>query len=261
VYALLRGKGDPLLAEQGLLWLATKRDVYGRWGAAEATFHALRAWLAAVQQQASPHVAAQATVTVDEVTAPPLSLRSQDAGGARPLVFDELARGYNDIALSAEGLGTVPYRIVGTYVLPWDQVSLPAPEEETLSVEVGYDRATVAVGEKITATVSVMLNRPGVAPLSVLELGLPPGLELVEGEWQNLVRAGVISRYERTAGHMVVHLADLSADNPVQFTYRLRAEFPLSVQTRPTYAYQAADPQQRAVREPVWIEVTQQEGP
>jgi hypothetical protein len=116
------------------------------------------------------------------------------------------------------------------------------------------------VGETISATVAVMLNRPGVVPLAVLELGLPPGLELVEDEWQDLVRAGVIARYERAGGQMVVHLAGLSADHPVQFAYRLRAEFPLAVQTGPTYAYQAADPQQMAVREPVWIEVIQPEG-
>jgi hypothetical protein len=258
VHALLCGESDPLLAERGLLWLADERDVYGRWGSTETTFHALRAWLAAVQQQASPHVAAKAYVTVDEVAAPPEPLRSKDAGGPRPLSFDELARGYNDIVLSAEGLGTIPYRVVGTYVLPWEQVSLPTPKEETLSIEVGYDRTTVAVGETVTATVAVMLNRPGVASLAVLKLGLPAGLEPVEGEWEDLVRAGVLAHYERVGGHLVVHLANLSADRPVQFAYHLQAHFPLSVQTWPTYAYEAADPQRKAVREPVWIKVIEE---
>ena len=138
----------------------------------------------------------------------------------------ELAKGYNDILLSAEGLGTVPYRIVGTYVLPWAQVEPSPPEEEEVSIEVRYDRTEVAVGETITATVDVMLNRPGVARLAVLELGLPPGLEIVERQWDELVERGIIARYQRDGERMIVHLADLPAEEPVRFSYHLQAQLP-----------------------------------
>ncbi len=103
-----------------------------------------------------------------------------------------------------------------------------------------------------------MLNRPGVAPLAVLELGLPPGLELVEGDWQDLVGSGIVAQYERVGGQIVAYLTDLSADRPVHFVYHLRGRFPLSVKTLPTRAYDAANPQRPSVREPVRIEVIEE---
>jgi hypothetical protein len=140
-------------------------------------------------------------------------------------------------------------------VLPWDQVPAPLPEEEDLSLTVSYDRTSLAVGETITATVSAILNRPGVATLAALELGLPPGLEPQMEDWDALVADGVIARYERSAGRIVAYVANLSAERPVRFAYRLCARFPLRVKTQPARAWDVANPQQPAIREPVVIEV------
>ena len=261
VHALLRAQRHPQLATGGLTWLAGRRDGDGLWGTDRATALALRAFLAAVEEGRSPFVDATVSVAVDKVEAVPLTVRSADGrtmsapGVAQSLVFDVLSKGYNDIVLAAEGIGPVPYRVVGTYVLPWDQVEPYLPEEEEVSIELRYDRTELAVGETITATVDVMLDRPGVVPLAVLELGLPPGLEVVEQQWQAMVDSGVLARYRRDGGQLNVHLADLSAEEPVRLVYTLRAAFPLSVRTLPTRAYDAANPTRVAVREPVRMQV------
>jgi hypothetical protein len=144
---------------------------------------------------------------------------------------------------------------VGTYLLPWDQIEPFLPEGEAISIQVGYDRTEVAVGGTITATVGVTLSRPSPVRLAVLELGLPPGLETVEHEWDELVEREIIARYRRDGERMIVHLDDLSAQEPVRFAYHLQAQFPLSVRTLPTRAYDAANPGQAAVREPVEITI------
>jgi alpha-2-macroglobulin-like protein len=262
VHVLLRAQRHPQLAAEGLAWLARRRDGSGLWGTDRATALALRALLAAVEEGRSPFLDATVSVTVDKVEAAPLTVRSADGrtmsapGVAQSLVFDVLSKGYNDIVLAAEGMGPVPYRVVGTYVLPWDQVEPYLPEEEEVSIELRYDRTELAVGETITATVDVMLERPGVVPLAVLELGLPPGLEIVEQQWQAMVDSGVLAGYRRDGGQVIVHLADLSAEEPVRLAYQLRAAFPLSVRTLPTRAYDAANPTKVAVREPVRIQVS-----
>jgi hypothetical protein len=202
---------------------------------------------------------------VNEVEALPIRLRSnasregafprQAQDGVQSRVFDELSKGYNDVVLSSTGLGEARYRAVGTYILPWNQVEPSTPEEEEVSIEVRYDRTQLAVGETMSVTVDVMLNRPGSTRLAVLELGLPPGLENVEDQWQELVESGVALRCERHGERMVVYLADLSAEEPVQFAYRLRARFPLTVWTLPTRAYDPANPRRAAVRPPVQITV------
>jgi len=103
----------------------------------------------------------------------------------------------------------------------------------------------------------VMLNRPGVAPLARVELGLPPGLEPVEEEWAELVESGVVAQYEREEGRITLYLRDLSDEAPVRFGYRLRSRFPLSVRTLASRAIDVANPQRPSIREPVRIEVVQ----
>jgi hypothetical protein len=254
MYALLRSESHPRLAAQGLTWLVGRRDGFGLWGSHPTNWLVSRTLWAAARTQ-SPFIASTFHVSVAESDVRSIDVRSQETGPAPHLVYNELVKGYNDVVLSAEGMGPVPYRIVGTYVLPWNQVEPSLPEGEALSIEVGYDRTEVTVGEAITATVDATLNRPGPVRLAVLELGLPPGLEPLEREWDELVERGIIARYRRDGERMVVHLDDLSAQEPVRFTYHLQAQFPLSVRTLPTRAYDAANPGQAAVREPLEITV------
>jgi hypothetical protein len=124
-----------------------------------------------------------------------------------------------------------------------------------VSVEVSYDRTSIGVGEQLTATVGVALNRPGVAPLVELGLGLPPGLSLIPNDLDALQAQGRIAHYERVGGQIILYLVNLSSEEPVSFSYRLRATYPLAVRTQATYAVDIANPQRPAVRPPVEIEV------
>jgi hypothetical protein len=253
-FALSRARVYPERVSQGLAMLTDSRDVHGTWNAPQATVLALRAYLSALPEgQVPSDVPFEATVavTVDEVSADPAVLRG-DVG--RILLFDELAKGYNDVEIAVDGQ-EIAYQIVGRYVLPWSQVPPPSPEEEDVSVEVSYDRTSLLAGEWLTVTVGVALNRPGVAPLVELDLGLPPGFDLDVGSLGDLRTEGAVAHYERAGGRLVVCLTDLSSEEPARFHYRLRAGFPMSVLTGPTYAIDVANPQRPAVRPPVEIEV------
>ena len=253
-YALSRAGVYPERVAQGLAMLVDSRDVYGTWNAPQATALGLRAYLSALGAGDEPSAAdlySTVRVTVDEVAADPAVLSGDMS---RVLVFDRLAKGYNDVEIAVDG-DEVAYQIVGSYYLPWSQVSSPSPEEEELSIEVSYDRTSVVVGETITATVGVMLNRPGVAPLVSLDLGLPPGLVLETSDLDALVSGGTIARYERVGGRLQVYVRDLSSEQPIRLHYRLHARTPLSVWTQPTYGVDIANPQRPAVRAPVEIEV------
>jgi hypothetical protein len=253
-YALSRARVYPERVEQGIAMLTDSRDVYGTWNAPQATVLALRAFLSALPEDELPgDVAFDAAVqvAVDEVQAAPVVLNG-DIG--RTLVFTEPAKGYNDVEIEVEG-DEIAYQIVGSYVLPWSQVPLPSPEEEDVSVEVSYDRTSLVVGEQLTVTVGVALNQPGVAPLVELWLGLPPGFDLHVGDLDDLQSSGTIAYYERVNGQIVVYLENLSAEEPMRFSYRLWAKFPVSVRTQATYAVDVANPQRPAIRPPVELEV------
>jgi hypothetical protein len=255
VLALLRARVYPEVAAQGLAALADARDASGTWGSPQATLWALQAFWAAVQEGEPARDPSQVSATVNEISAGPVTLVPGESDQPETLVFDELAKGYNGVALWLHEGPPATYQVLGAYYLPWEQVSPSAPESEKLSVEVGYDRTSIEVGETITVAVGVTLNRPGTARLAVVELGLPPGLEPVPEDWESLVKQGAIAYYERTGGQIRVYLPDLAAEQPVHFQYRLRSTFPLSVKTLLTRAYDLANPQRPAVRQPVRIEV------
>jgi hypothetical protein len=145
--------------------------------------------------------------------------------------------------------------VYSEYTLLWSEAEPSSPDEEEISLEISYDRTSVEVGETITATVWVMLNRPGVAPLVAVELGLPPGLALIEEDWTKLIESGIAAQIREEEGLITLYLTDLSAEEPLRFSYRLRARFPLIVRTLPSRAVDVANPQRPSIREPVEIEV------
>ena len=253
--ALARGGSHPEEVEAGLAMLIDSRDVSGTWNAPSSTSLALRAFLAGLSEPpadpAEHPVSARVSVGVNDGEARALDLKGD---ASAEVVFEELEKGYNDIEIKVDG-DRVAYQIAGSYCLRWSQVPPPLPEEEGLSVEVSYDRTSLLVGETITATAVAMLNRPGTAPLTLLELGLPPGLTVIEADLERLVADGVIARYERARERLRVYLVGLSNEKPVRLTYRLRAGFPLRVLTQPSYGVDIANPQRPAVRAPVAIEV------
>jgi hypothetical protein len=151
-------------------------------------------------------------------------------------------------------MGEVRYRIVGTYLLPWDQLPASSPDE-SVPFDLAYDRTSLALGEWITATVTVTPTRQNTASHVVLELGLPPGLEVDQGAWEALLDDGTVERYRRDGQTMVASLSPVPDKELLQFSYGLRALFPLSVWTPPSRAYLAGDPLRAAVRAPVQIEV------
>jgi hypothetical protein len=253
--ALARGGGYPDLVDAGLAMLTDSRDVAGTWNAPAATTLALRAFMVglpdAAEDQAESPASARVRIAMNEGGAQALTLQGDDSA---EVSYTDLEKGYNDVQITVEG-SKVAYQIVGTYCLRWSQVPLPLPEEEELSLEINYDRTSVSVGESITVAVGVMLNRPGVAPLVSLELGLPPGLTLAEADMDRLVAEGVIGGYERVGERLHVYLQDLSSEQPVRFSYRLRAGYPLRVLSQPSSGIDAANPQRPAVRAPVQVQV------
>jgi hypothetical protein len=173
--------------------------------------------------------------------------------GAQVAVTD-LAKGYNDVRIAVEG-DEVAFQIVGTYCTLWSQVPPPLPEEEDLSVEVRYGPTPVEVGDTISVSVDLTLNRAGTASLVELELGVPPGLAPVRADLDRLVTEGTIAHYERLGQRLVISFFELSAQQPVRLDYHLRALYPVRASTGPTYARDVGNPQRPAVRAPIDVEV------
>jgi hypothetical protein len=133
-----------------------------------------------------------------------------------------------------------------------------APELEPLiTIDVAYDRTALAVNDEVTVDVAARLNAPGVVRMALIDLGVPPGFDVLTEDLQRLVEQGVIARYELTGRQVIVYVEDLSSEAPLRFSIRLRARFPMRAQTPPSSAYDYYNPETIMVQEPLEMMVSE----
>jgi uncharacterized protein YfaS (alpha-2-macroglobulin family) len=89
--------------------------------------------------------------------------------------------------------------------------------------------------------------------MTMVELGLPPGFELLSEAFAAMKEAGTIERYTVTSGRVTLSLRELESAKPLTFRYEMRAKYPVRVQTPPSIVYQYYEPAVRAATEPVTL--------
>ena len=256
--AMLRTGLHPDLAEGALTYLIRQKDSFGTWQTTQATVWALKAlMLSAVQGDAS--AGAEVTVSVNGGEVDPIVLDEGNAGVVHILAFDDVGSGENRVAFRMTGEGRLMYQVTSEYYLPWEQVPVEPAAQEPLTVEVSYDRTTLAVQDEVTAHVWVKLNASGTAQMVLLDLGLPPGFTVLEEDLQALVAQGMIERFELTGRQIIVYLTDLAPNEPLSFTYRLRANYPLRVQVPASQAYDYYSPDRWGEQRPLQVVVEEGE--
>ena len=98
-----------------------------------------------------------------------------------------------------------------------------------LSIQLDYDRTTVAVDETVMVVASVTNNRPESAPMVILDLPIPAGFAIDADDLAGLVKAGSIAKQQLTARSAVIYLRDLKPGAPLTLRYRLRATMPVKL--------------------------------
>jgi len=118
---------------------------------------------------------------------------------------------------------------------------------------VAYDRSELSVNDTVNVAVEIDLNQPGAhSESAIIDLGLPPGFTVEAEDLSALVAYyndvpqdypfARIQRYELTGRQMIIYLTNLSEGKPLQFSFRLRAKYPLRAQVPATNAYDYYDP-------------------
>ena len=92
--------------------------------------------------------------------------------------------------------------------------------------------------------------------MPLIDLGLPPGFTVLAEDLNRLVEQELIQRYELTGRQIIIYLEDFSSERPLDFSYRLRARFPMRAQTPPTSAYDYYNPSEQTTLSPLQVVVT-----
>jgi hypothetical protein len=257
--ALMRANAHPDAVTGALAYLIQGKDSWGTWSTTQATILSLKAMLLASQRAGQAEGPASLHVSLNQEQTQDIVIDETNADVVHLVTFERgfSPGGANRVQINLEGGGNLMYQVTTRYYLPWDRVP-PQPEaKELISIEVDYDRKTLAVNDTLQANVGVRLNQPGLVKMALIDLGVPPGFTVLSEDLNRLVEQGLIARYELTGRQIIIYLEDFSSDRPLNFTYRLQARFPMRAQTPPSSAYDYYNPADSTVRAPMEVVVSE----
>ncbi len=293
VQALLKWGEASGTVRKALAFVAAKKDASGAWGTTQATIMALRALLLATEKGAAD---TQGTLEVllngkpvEKLTLTPENndLLHQfvfkepqivGASGAGPApkpirpgighekfgeekgIIGKAVQSANTVEIRFEGKGGLAYQIVGSYFLPWDQ----KPEREALSIDVAYDRTHLAQDDIATASATVKNNLDKAANMVIVDLGIPPGFDLLSEDLQDYqdksssAKSGRLSKFSLTATQAILYFDSFAPGDTVTVKIRLRAKYPIHARTLKSRVYEYYDPEISSVARPVQLDVRKQ---
>lgn len=255
--ALLRADRYGDLANSALTYIIRMKDSFGTWHSTQATVLSLKALLQTLRN-GSEKVDATVTVTLNSGQTRTVKITPQNFDVVQLLSFDDInPNAENIIDINVTGIGSLMYQVSGSYYLPWEKLALypkNAPVQDLVNIDLSYDRKELAVNDTVKVSVKVTLNKSGArAESALIDLGLPPGFDVQSEDLTGLVNRfkdvpknyeyPTIQRYELTGRQILIYVSNLSNGKPLEFSYRLKAKFPLSVQSPASTAYDYYNPE------------------
>ncbi|MGA2436953.1 MAG: MG2 domain-containing protein [Acidobacteriaceae bacterium] len=255
--ALLKWGQASETVRKALNFISSHKQASGDWGTTQATIMALRALLLA-SERGTADVRGDLQIILNGKPVESLTLTSENNDLLYQFVFKGIdAQQSNSVELKFEGTGGLGYQIVGRTFTPWEA----HPVSEPLSIDVTYDRTKLAQDDIATAKVTVRNNLSQTANMIMVDLGIPPGFELLSEDLQSLEEKaarnqnGSLQKFSLTATQAILYFNALSPRQTVTFTYRLRAKYPIHAHTFQSRVYEYYDPDVTATAAPVQLDV------
>jgi len=260
--ALLKWGQASAVVRKALNYLTSTKQANGNWGTTQATIMALRALLLASESSTSD-VRGSASVLLNGKVVQTLELTADNNDLFQQFVFPGI-NAENAVEIKFSGSGGLAYQIVGRYFMPWHDSGThgetPKAKEE-LAINVAYDRTKLAQNDIVTATATVRNNLSSTANMVMVDLGIPPGFDLLSEDLQEYQeksagsKAGRLEKFSMTATQAILYFDALAPKQTVTLRFRLRAKYPIRAKTFQSRVYKYYDPAVSAVDVPIQLEV------
>jgi uncharacterized protein YfaS (alpha-2-macroglobulin family) len=253
--AFLRSGEHPELANAALTYLIQQKDNFGTWYSTQATVLTLKALIESLRAGAEK-VNADVTITLNGGQTRNLKVTPENFDVVQLVSFEDVIPGKeNTVEIGFQGEGNLMYQVSGSYYLPWDQLAA-YPELSTgmdlVQIDVAFDRTELTVDDTVQVNVNVNLNQ-GTAESALIDLGVPPGFSVQSEDLSALVARfddipadyayPTIERFDLTGRQILVYVSNLSAGNPLAFSFRMKAKYPLRAQAPASNAYDYYNPE------------------
>jgi len=257
VQALLKQGGEGAIAAKAMNYIVAKKDAAGTWGSTQATIMALRAMLQASEKGGATAKGAVEVLLNGKVVGH-VALTAENNDLLHQLAFKDVdAHAANAVEVRFDGDGSLTYQVAGRYFTPWSA----KPAGEPLSIDVSYDRTRMAQDQIATATATVRNNLPTTANMVMVDLGIPPGFDLLSEDLQDYraktagQKSGRLEKYSLTATQAVLYFNSIAPRSEFKLPFRLRAKYPIRARTFESRVYEYYSPDVYSVARPVQIEV------
>ncbi len=255
--ALLKWGQASEIARKALNFISAQKQASGAWGTTQATIMALRALLLATQLSASD-VRGSLAVSLNGKTVETLNLTAENNDLLHQFVLKGIdPAADNDVQIRFDGSGGLAYQVVGRYFIPWDKQA----DNEALSIDVAYDRTELSRNDIITATATVHNNMHKLAKMVMVDLGIPPGFDLLSEDLQSLQEkthsdaGGRLEKFSLTATQAILYFNALTPMQTVKVSFRLRAKYPIRARTFSSRVYEYYDPAVSSTAKPEELHV------
>ncbi|MBM4389378.1 MAG: hypothetical protein FJ088_16705, partial [Deltaproteobacteria bacterium] len=152
-------------------------------------------------------------------------------------------QGENEVAVDFKGEGSLMYQIVWWSFVPYE--TAPVEPQGQLKIEVSYDKTKLTVDDSVTATVNVFNLLPDPAPMVLVDLGIPPGFDVVTDSLEEMVKTGEIMKFEMTGKQIIVYIDEIEPLGKLTLTYILKAKYPLKATAPSSSASLYYDPESK----------------
>lgn len=257
VQALLKANASGETVRKAIRFLLSKKQSSGNWGSTQATIMALRALVTATEHGSSDvRGAVKVLLNGNPVETLQLTADNNDLYHQFAIKSSQLSS-TNNVELRFEGSGSLAYQVAGRYFVPWEE----KPATDALSINVAYDRTTLAGNDIATATATVRSNLDKTANMVMVDLGIPPGFDLLSEDLDDLRektahdRTGRLEKFSQTATQAILYFNSLAPHQTVKVTFRLRAKYPIRAKTFQSRVYEYYDPTISATAKPQQLEV------
>ena len=248
--ALMKAGTSPQSVKQALTWISTHKFADGTHGSTQATILAMRALLEASATSLGQEFESTITLLLNGEAIETFRVNKDNSDVMKQIDLTQHLRvGDNRVQFRQIPAGELPFQLTGIYWLP-AAASAKAPsgpsDSDRLQISLHYDRTTLALNEQLRCTVTVKNNTSQLINMAMVDLGIPPGFDVDPTAFEAMQQNGQIAKFDVTGNQVILYLRELSNLTPFQFSYSLRAKYPLRVQTPPSAVYEYYQPQNRA---------------
>ncbi len=233
-----------------LTYLVQSKDSFGTWSTTQGTVWSMKALLFASSNGVG---GGKGTVTVwaNGAKAATIKITPEDSDVMRQIdLREQLKADKNDVKLTYEGDGSLLYQIASRCYVPWSDVRPDGEGKGPLSIDVSYDKKTLAQNDTAHVTVKIKNNTDKIAEMPLIDLGVPPGFTVVTDELESAVKEKRISKYTLAARQIIVYLEKLDPGSSLELRYAIKSKYPIKARTPLSKAYPYYNPEQATVSPP-----------